>query len=164
MPRPKTKDELERYSIELFAKLENIVSPLSDDVFTQNGACEKWSIKDILAHLHGWHKLYLTWYQEGMADQMPEMPAPGYSWKTTPDLNEKIFETHKDLSREEVVDLLQQTHQKILSIIASHSDDELFEKKRYKWTGSTSLGSYTVSAMSSHYDWAIKHIKKFLKG
>ena len=42
-------------------------------------------------------------------------------------------------------------------------DDELFEKKRYKWTGSTSLGAYLVSATSSHYDWAFKLIKKCLK-
>ena len=37
------------------------------------------------------------------------------------------------------------------------------EKKKYKWTGSTSLGAYLVSATSSHYDWAYKLIKKCLK-
>ncbi|WP_334085189.1 ClbS/DfsB family four-helix bundle protein, partial [Helicobacter typhlonius] len=30
----------------------------------------------------------------------------------------------------------------------------------YKWCGNTSLGSYCVSATSSHYDWASKCIKK----
>lgn len=39
-------------------------------------------------------------------------------------------------------------------------DAELFEKKRYKWTGTTLLGAYFVSATSSHYDWAYKLIKK----
>jgi hypothetical protein len=42
----------------------------------------------------------------------------------------------------------------------THSDEELFEKKRYQWTGTTSLGSYLVSATSSHYEWALKLIKR----
>ena len=42
-------------------------------------------------------------------------------------------------------------------------DEELFTKKKYHWTGSTSLGSYLVSATSSHYDWALKLIRKSIK-
>ena len=40
---------------------------------------------------------------------------------------------------------------------------ELFEKRRYRWTGSTSVGSYAVSATTSHYDWAMKHLRKSRK-
>ena len=47
--------------------------------------------------------------------------------------------------------------------IKGHTDDELFEKKRYKWTGTTSMGAYFISATSSHYDWALKLIKKAMK-
>ncbi|MFC1239685.1 ClbS/DfsB family four-helix bundle protein [Treponema vincentii] len=43
------------------------------------------------------------------------------------------------------------------------SNEELFTKKVFDWTGTTSLGSYCVSATSSHYDWATKDIKKALK-
>lgn len=35
--------------------------------------------------------------------------------------------------------------------------------KFFNWTGTTSLGSYCVSATSSHYDWAMKKIKKTQK-
>ncbi len=48
-------------------------------------------------------------------------------------------------------------------LIEKHSDVELFEKKRYKWTGTTSLGAYLISSTSSHYDWAIKLIKRSMK-
>ena len=47
--------------------------------------------------------------------------------------------------------------------IERFSNDELFSKKYFDWTGTTTLGSYCVSATSSHYDWAIKDIKKALK-
>ena len=32
------------------------------------------------------------------------------------------------------------SHQKMMALISGHTDEELFTKKRYKWTGSTSLG------------------------
>lgn len=38
------------------------------------------------------------------------------------------------------------------------SNRELFTNKYFKWTGTTSLGSYCVSAISSHYDWPVKKI------
>jgi len=163
MPRPKTKSELLEFSESNYQNLLELINPIPLEVLSQAGACEHWSCKDILAHLHAWHKLYLTWYEEGMAGGKPEMPASGYTWKTTPELNEKIFEQYKDMELDMILDLLEGTHQEVMAIINNHTDAELFTKKLYDWTGSTSLGSYTISATSSHYDWAIKHIKKFLK-
>lgn len=51
----------------------------------------------------------------------------------------------------------------IQNLIETHSDEELFEKKKYQWTGTTSLGAYLISATSSHYDWAYKLIRKAAK-
>lgn len=163
MPRPKTKEELLEANREEFEKLISLIEPLSVTIILKSGACGQWSIKDILAHLHAWHNLYLTWYREGMAGEKPQMPAQGYTWKTTPALNESIYQEYKDTPLNEVLEKFKESHHKLLEIINSHTDEELFIKKRYAWTGSTSLGSYTVSCTSSHYDWAIKLIKKSLK-
>lgn len=54
----------------------------------------------------------------------------------------------------------EQTHQQVHALMEQHTEAELFEKKRYAWTGSTSLGAYLISATSSHYDWAWKLIRK----
>ena len=163
MPRPKTKEELLEANCEEFKKLLSLIKPLSETIILKSGACEQWSIKDILAHLYAWHNLYLTWYREGMAGENPQMPATGYTWKTTPALNENIYQEYRDTSLDEVLEKFKESHYKLLEIINSHTNEELFINKRYAWTGSTSLGSYTVSCTSSHYDWAIKLIKKFLK-
>ena len=52
-----------------------------------------------------------------------------------------------------------------MKLIDSFSDQELFRKAYFSRTGTTSLGSYCISATSSHYDWAMKKLKKasFLK-
>jgi hypothetical protein len=163
MPRPTNKTELLDLSASNYEKILKMIDGVTVDVISEAGACAQWSIKDILAHLHGWHLMYLRWYEEGMAGEKPEMPAPGYTWASTPELNAEIHARYKDDALEDILALLNETHHKVMKIIENHSDEELFTKKKYAWTGTTSLGSYTVSAMSSHYDWAIKHVKKFLK-
>jgi hypothetical protein len=58
---------------------------------------------------------------------------------------------------------LHHSYDQVRAVIESYDDDDLFTKRRYKWTGSTSVGSYAVSATSSHYDWARQLIRKFKK-
>lgn len=36
-------------------------------------------------------------------------------------------------------------------------------KNIFDWTGTTTFGSYCVSATSSHYDWAMKKLKAHIK-
>lgn len=127
------------------------------------GACGDWSVKDILNHLHVWHELFFTWYREGMAGRKPAIPAPGFSFKDTPALNEKIYRDNKDLDYAEVVSRLGQSHRQAMDMLAGHTDDELFTKQRYAWTGSTSLGAYFIGSLSSHYEWAGGLIKKWHK-
>lgn len=91
------------------------------------------------------------------------MPARGYTWKTLPELNKKIWEEYKSMELDETRKLLNQSFEAVQQIIENHSNEELFEKKRYRWTGSTSLGAYLVSTTSSHYDWAYNLIKKAKK-
>ena len=128
------------------------------------GACNEWSVKDLLAHLNAWHEMFLGWEVEGRAGRKPEMPAPGFGWGDTPALNAAIWERTRDDSWEDVAARLDDSYRRVRSVIESYEDPALFEKRRFAWTGSTSVGSYAVSATSSHYDWARKLIRKFRMG
>ncbi len=165
MPRPKTKDELSELSQKNFTKLRELVDSYSQKEQTAEfpkGTMNR-NIRDILAHLHHWHLMMLDWYKVGMKGEKPEMPAKDYTWKTVPELNRVIWEKYRTIELEKVRNDLNQSYQQLQKIIERHSNEELFEKKRFKWTGTTSLGSYLVSATSSHYDWALKLIKKAKK-
>lgn len=165
MPRPKTKQELLKLSELNFKKLNEFIDNLPEE--RQNAEFRAGTmnrnIRDVLGHLHEWHLMMERWYTEGMKGEKPAIPAEGYTWKTTPDLNRKIWEKYRDHDLNEIRKKFENTHSRIYSIIEKHSNEELFEKKRYKWTGTTSLGAYLISATSSHYDWALKLIKKGLK-
>lgn len=165
MSRPKSKQELLDLSQANFSKLLNYIDSLRPDVaeseFPKGYLNRK--VEDVLAHLHEWHLMMLRWYEEGMAGKNPKMPAPGYSWKDLPELNRQIWKKYHAFDLEEVRALVEKSFAMVYRIIESHSDEELFTKKKYHWTGSTSLGAYLISATSSHYDWALKLIKKCLK-
>jgi hypothetical protein len=163
MARPTNKEGLLNESQKSFNQLFELVDSIPNGEKVVVGVNGEWSVKDVLAHLCAWHSLIETWYIEGRAGNRPEMPALGYTWKTTPQLNERIFQDRKNESLDLVFQNLGSSHSKVQGIIEKHSDEELFTKKRYPWTGSTSMGSYFVSATSSHYQWAIDLIKKWLK-
>jgi hypothetical protein len=74
---------------------------------------------------------------------------------------EKLCEKHQDTSLETAKEQLAESHLACLKIIKEYTNEELFTKKYFNWTGTTSLGSYGVSATSSHYDWALKTIRKY---
>ncbi|UJH68480.1 ClbS/DfsB family four-helix bundle protein [Allomuricauda sp. SCSIO 65647] len=162
MPRPKTKDELLRLAHANFERLEVYVEdcPKEEQLREFPKGTLNRNIRDVLAHLHHWHLMFLEWYRIGITGVKPEMPAKGYTWKTLPELNKEIQKRYSNTDLEKVKSLLKSSFGEVFNIIESHSDEELFTKKKYGWTGSTSLGAYLISATSSHYDWALKLIKK----
>lgn len=165
MPRPADKAQLLHLSQQTFDDLNACIDamPESERLATFPEGTMNRNIRDVLAHLHAWHLMLLDWYNTGMKGQKPVMPAQGYTWKDTPALNRKIWEEAAQISLPDIRTKLEQSHKAIRLLMEQHSNEELFEKKRYRWTGSTSLGQYLVSATSSHYEWAIRLIKKQLK-
>ncbi len=162
MGRPATRDELlERIDAD-YRLLLDAVDDVQPGALTTPGACEDWSVKDLLAHLDAWHELFLGWERAGAAGERPEMPAPGLTWKETPALNQRIWERTRDDDLADVRARLDDSHRRVLEVVSRYGDD-LFEKRRYPWTGSTSVGSYAVSATTSHYDWARTLVRRWAK-
>jgi len=58
---------------------------------------------------------------------------------------------------------VKESHDKVMQLIETFSNDELFSKGRYKWVGGTTLGQYCTSVTSGHYDWGMKKIKAHKK-
>lgn len=166
MPRPKNKDELIELSNINFNKILELVNSFDEEEIL-NGKIpfedRDKNIRDILAHLHHWHLMMLEWYKIGMSGVKPSMPAKGYTWKTVPELNQEIWKKYQIFKYAQINKMLKESFLEVQELINKHSSAELFEKKKYKWTGTTSLGSYLISSTSSHYDWAMKKLKKYKK-
>jgi uncharacterized protein (TIGR03083 family) len=163
MPRPATRAALLQAIDAEFARLMAQVDQVPPADRQRPGACDHWSVKDLLIHLDAWHDLFLGWEQVGSRGGSPQMPAAGYTWAETPALNEAIHQRTKDDPWEAVQARLRASTARVRALVAAHTDEDLFTKKRYAWTGSTSLGSYAVSCTSSHYAWATQLIRKFAR-
>jgi hypothetical protein len=121
------------------------------------------NLRDNLVHLYEWHQLLLNWINSNMKGNLVPFLQEPYDWKTYGNMNMKFWEKHQSTPYEEAKKMLLQSHEEVLALIEGFTDEDLFEKKRFNWTGTTSIGSYCVSSTSSHYDWAIKKIKRQIK-
>ena len=165
MPRPTTKADLIQAANEQFAKLWTLIGEMSDEEKSADIVPNERdkNVRDVLAHLYEWHCLLLNWIRSNTnRNPAPFLPVP-YNWKTYPQMNVVFWEKHQNTSYTNAETMLKKTHKEVLALIETFSNEALFSKGTFDWTGTTTLGSYCVSATSSHYDWAIKDIKKALK-
>lgn len=175
MARPQTKENLMIAAKENFEKLNTLISKMSDKELTTPFDFSKdekkkeahWkrdkNLRDILIHLYEWHQLILNWVESNQkGEEKPFLPEP-YNWRTYGDMNVEFWKKHQNTSLEDATKALQKSHKEVLKLAENFTNEELFSKKVYKWVGGSTLGSYFVSATSSHYDWAIKKLKAHQK-
>lgn len=174
MPRPATKTDLIIAANQQFEKMWQLIDSMTEE--EQNTAFDfgndpkdkeaHWkrdkNLRDILVHLYEWHQLLLHWISANQkGDAAPFLPAP-YNWKTYGGMNMEFWKKHQSTPYDEAKAMILKSHEDVLALAAEFTNEELFEKKHFTWSGSTNIGSYFISATSSHYEWAIKKIKRQL--
>ena len=60
-----------------YQTLKALLADLTEAQLTRPGVCGKgkWSVKDMLAHLHEWHRMALSWYKIGLTGTRAAIPA-----------------------------------------------------------------------------------------
>lgn len=176
MARPTTKADLIVAANENFAKLWKLIDSLPEEAqnaefnfeeATADKSEAHWSrdknLRDVLVHLYEWHRLLLNWVHANQnGESKPFIPSP-YNWKTYGEMNVEFWKKHQGTPLSKAKEMLENSHSEVLKLIEGFSNDELFSKKFFSWAGTSSLGSYCVSATASHYDWALKKVKLHIK-
>ena len=175
MARATTKADLVTSANEQFVKMWKLIDTMSDE--QQNATFGKematagkeahWSrdknLRDILVHLYEWHLLLLNWIKvNSSGEHKPFLPEP-YNWKTYPTMNVEFWKKHQNTPLTEAKTKLKESHKDVMALIETFSNEQLFAKGVFDWTGTSTLGAYCVSATASHYDWAIKKIKVHIR-
>ncbi|MDR3037729.1 MAG: ClbS/DfsB family four-helix bundle protein [Candidatus Adiutrix sp.] len=177
MSRATTKQDLIEAATAQFDKLGKTIDSMTEKEqtaifrfgadFLQKRKEAHWgrdkNLRDVLVHLYEWHKLLLNWVKANQAGiSKPFIPEP-YNWKTYPQMNVGFWEKHQNTRYSQAQIMLKESHAEVTALIETFSNEELFSKNHFSWTGTSTLGSYCVSATASHYDWAMKKIKQHLK-
>lgn len=161
MARPATKQDLLLTAQNQFDKLWEIIEGMTEEEKTAGFVFEDRdrNLRDVLIHLYEWHQLLLNWVAaNSKGESKPFLPKP-YNWRTYPKMNVEFWEKHQKTSYQQAAEILHQSHKAVMALMRQFSNEELFGKNQFLWTGTTTLGSYCVSATSSHYDWAMKKNK-----
>jgi len=161
MTRPINKEELVAFAELNFNELLDFINKLPETLKNKTYKNNELNnrdktIADVLCHLHEWHLMRENWYNEGMSGKKPTL---SYSLKTLPIINYKIWERYKGTELKKAITMIKKSHKNIMTLIEKHNDDDLFSKKKYEFTGSTSLGAYFYYNTADHYNWALKIIK-----
>lgn len=145
------------------AALDDALAPLSARLMTKAGVTRGgWSVKDALAHLVEWQQMNLDWYAAGLRGEKPTIPAPGFTLRELPRLNEMIYRKHHRRSLEKVMRDYQSYHQRVVELIEALPDADLVTLKRFSWTGpSWTLSDYLRAGTAAHYLWARTRIRRW---
>lgn len=162
MPRPQTKAELLEAGEASFGALLALVDSLPEErrdaVFDFEDRDR--NVRDVLVHLHEWHLMLLAWAHANLAGGSVAFLPPGYTWTSYAGLNVALRDKHSHTTLDEAIALVTESRARARALIEARTDEELFEKRHFPWTGTTSLGAYCISGTSSHDEWAKKKIRK----
>lgn len=143
--------------------LNEVLAVLSPRDMTKVGVTRGgWSVKDILAHVVEWQEMNLQWYAAGLRGEKPAMPAPGFTLRELPRLNQMIFRKHHRRSLSAVQADYEAYHKRVVALIESLSNADLVTLNRFTWTGpSWTLSDYLRASTAAHYLWARTRIRRW---
>ena len=118
--------------------------------------------RDLLIHLYEWQLLmreFVKSIREGQQkDYLPDEYRKNYH-----EMDKMLVEKHQRTSLSDAQRLLGQTHEEMLKLADSFSEEELFTKGYFKCTYTTDMAAYFSSVTTSPYGQATKLLKTHQK-
>lgn len=156
-----TKDELLANIRRERARLDTLVSSLSDAQMVAPELDADWSVKDVLAHISAWERLCVKWIREGRRDEEPLASIDAF--------NDGMYRAHREqtldairaesrLSYEEIVQAVQTLNADLAAAPAWATD-------AFTGAGATATLGQEISWNSDeHYREHIEQIEAWLRG
>ncbi len=120
------------------------------------------NMRDVLTHIYEWQLLQVA-FVENICKGEPKDFIPDPYRKNYKEMDEVNRLRHQSTSFDKAVSLLQETHPKMIALMESFTDEELFGKKVFKVTYTTTMAAYFVSVTLSPYSQALKRLKSHLR-
>jgi len=143
-------------------KLDETLRTLDEIQWTQPKTCGDWSIKDVVAHMSDWQKRVLDWYRAGKRGEIPQAPDPDFGWDQIDEINESIYQRHRDEPLQQVRANFDTSWQQILAAVIAMSEQELFQPRQYPWLGDYILADVIANNTTDHYAEHLKSIQAWL--
>ena len=119
------------------------------------------SVKDFLAHRAEWGRMMIGWYAEAKAGGSPAVPSERFKWNQLKELNAWIHDGFAEDSLPEVEQWFVDVQDLLDQMLEEITEEELFAKKYYAFTGKSDLATYVNASSASHYRSARRLIGKW---
>ena len=174
MPKPTNKKELIASMNDGYAKLNELIDKMSIVAAATpfrfpadpKKCGVRWMhdrcLRDLLTHLYEWQVLMRVFVQN-IREGHPQNYLPDEYRKNYHEMDKMLVEKHQGTSLEESKKLLAQTHQEMIDLAESFTDEELFSKGVFKCTYTTTMAAYFESVTTSPYSQAVKLLKTHQK-
>jgi hypothetical protein len=162
MPAATNRTQLLEVTSAEFEKLAGVLARLDHETAIrpfEDGV----SIKDVIGHRAHWIDLFFGWYTAGQAGEKPDIPARGYKWNRLKEYNAKLRARQADLTWDEVRDMLDHEHARLMGFVAGKSDGALYGAPMQGGGNHWTTGRWAEAAGPSAYRSALKYIRACLR-
>ena len=162
MPIPATRKELIDILESSFTKLMNELDGAGPHV-GELPCVDDWTVKDLLAVRLWWTEHVITWVREGRDGKPLDLPAKGYSWKETPQLNGEIVCESQTRAYKDIVAALRNGFRNTIAVIDSLDDRELLEPRMFRWAGNYPVARWLSMNTARQYTTARTFVRRALR-
>lgn len=151
MPQPviKKAELLEKMQTG-YLQFEAFLASLQQEQMTIPGVNGNWSIKDHLAHLLAWQD-HLQELLQAVLDGKQEPPQPVRAFSSVDEINEYIYQNHKDGLLTDVLAAFRASYQHVLATVQALSQECL--NAPFPWyENDKPLGTGIAGDMYHHYE------------
>lgn len=173
MPQPQDKATLLAAAQTAFEELQNLMNQTDLAVLeadflpsTTKAKCATFeqgdNLRDVLMHIFEWQRLQAD-FVNNIRQGTPKDFIPEPYRKNYKELDELNRQNDKRFSIQEAIGMLTESHGEMLRLIETFSDEELFGKKVFKVTYTTTMGAYFICVTTSPYGQALKRLKSHIR-
>jgi hypothetical protein len=124
LEKPKTREDLLRQIEASWNELQNYLASLTEEQLTHRKDSVGWTAKDHLVHLAMWEKAGIA-LLEGKSKRETLNISPEI-WEQDDDpINAVLYERYRDMSLDEVMQTLRQTHERMLKKLDTMTTEDL---------------------------------------
>ncbi|MEX2227037.1 MAG: ClbS/DfsB family four-helix bundle protein [Dehalococcoidia bacterium] len=145
------KQELAEITRSSRGALEAELAQLSDEQMLTPGVVDDWSVKDVLAHISAWERMFIDWIDALMRGDKPDRPE-FFTDEWTDKVNARVYWAHRTDSLEVVLAEFHAMHEVMMEFIEGLSEEDLFDHARFPWANGREMAPWLRANADEHYD------------
>lgn len=120
------------------------------------------NVKDLLVHIYEWQRLQSA-FVDNIRKGTPKDFIPEPYRKNYKEMDAANWEKHRNTPLETMISLLKDSHQEMIQLMESFTEEQLFGKKVFKVTYTTTMAAYFSSVTTTPYSQSLKKIKSHIR-